>query len=126
MPRVRSSLRYRVIEGSPLSCHQGEVTLKQSGGRTELHWSIRFRPKIAGTGALLQKVLQARLRTMLDDHLKPVHRKLHGCLCFRTVYDTRRRLTALAIGRGFMESVSRTLPTAFSFRASERSGRQPR
>ena len=64
-------LRYRVIEGSPLTCHQGEVTLKQFGGATELHWSIRFRPKIAGTGALLQKVLQARLRKMLDDHLKP-------------------------------------------------------
>ena len=67
----QQSLRYRVIEGSPLSCHQGEITLKQSGGQTELHWSIRFRPKVAGTGALLQKVLQARLRTMLDDHLKP-------------------------------------------------------
>ena len=67
----QQSLRYRVIEGSPLTCHQGEITLKQSGGHTELHWSIRFRPKVAGTGALLQKVLQARLRTMLDDHLKP-------------------------------------------------------
>ena len=67
----QQGLRYRVIEGSPLSCHQGEITLKQSGGHTELHWSIRFRPKVAGTGALLQKVLQAKLRTMLDDHLKP-------------------------------------------------------
>ena len=64
-------LRYRVIEGSPLSCHQGEITLKQSGGQTELDWSIRFRPKVAGTGARLQKVLQVRLRTMLDEHLKP-------------------------------------------------------
>ena len=66
----QQNLRYRVIEGSPLTCHQGEITLKQSGGQTELHWSIRFRPKVAGTGALLQKVLQARLRTMLDEHLK--------------------------------------------------------
>ena len=55
----QESLRYRVIEGSPLTGHQGEITLKQSGGHTELHWSIRFRPKVAGTGALLQKVLQA-------------------------------------------------------------------
>jgi uncharacterized protein YndB with AHSA1/START domain/catechol 2,3-dioxygenase-like lactoylglutathione lyase family enzyme len=67
----QQNLRYRVIEGSPLSCHQGEITLKQSGGQTELHWSIRLRPKVAGIGALLQKVLQAKLRTMLDDHLKP-------------------------------------------------------
>jgi catechol 2,3-dioxygenase-like lactoylglutathione lyase family enzyme/uncharacterized protein YndB with AHSA1/START domain len=67
----QQTLRYRVIEGSPLTCHQGEITVKQSGGHTELDWSIRFRPKVAGTGALLQKVLQAKLRTMLDDHLKP-------------------------------------------------------
>ena len=67
----RKSLRYRVIEGSPLTSHQGEITLKQLGGKTELHCAIRFRPKVAGTGALLQKVLQAKLRTMLDDGLKP-------------------------------------------------------
>ncbi len=64
-------LRYRVIEGSPLTCHQGEITLKQTGDHTELVWSIRFRPKVAGTGTLLQIVLQARLHVMLDAHLKP-------------------------------------------------------
>ena len=69
--RSATSSRPRVIEGSTLSCHQGEITLTQSGGNTELHWSIRFRPKVTGTGALLQIVLHARLRTMLDDHLKP-------------------------------------------------------
>ena len=47
------------------------ITLKQSGGQTELDWSIRFRPKVAGTGGLLQKVLQSRLRTMLNARLKP-------------------------------------------------------
>jgi hypothetical protein len=36
-----------------------------------LRWSIRFRPKVAGTGALLQRVLQAKLRTMLSQHLRP-------------------------------------------------------
>jgi hypothetical protein len=65
------NLRYRVIEGSPLACHQGEIALKQSGELTELHWSIRFRPKVAGTGALLQRLLQRRLRSMLEEHLKP-------------------------------------------------------
>ena len=44
----QQNLRYRVIEGSPLTGHQGEITLKRSDGRTELHWSIRFRPKVAG------------------------------------------------------------------------------
>jgi uncharacterized protein YndB with AHSA1/START domain/catechol 2,3-dioxygenase-like lactoylglutathione lyase family enzyme len=65
------SLRYRVIHGLPLTCHQGEITLKQSGAQTELHWSIRFRPKVAGLGALLQRLLQLRLSTMLDECLKP-------------------------------------------------------
>ena len=67
----QQSVRYRVIEGSPLTCHQGNITLKRSDGHTELHWAIRFRPKVAGTGALVQRVLQAKLRTMLEDHLKP-------------------------------------------------------
>ena len=80
----QQSLRYRVIEGSPLTCHQGEITLKQSGAQTELHWSIRFRPKVTGTGALLQKVLQARLRTMLDEHLKPYIEKVTAAGVFTT------------------------------------------
>ncbi len=42
----RESLRYRVIEGSPLINHLGEITLMRSGGHTELDWSIRFRPKV--------------------------------------------------------------------------------
>ncbi len=80
----QEALRYRVIEGSPLSCHQGEVTLRQSGGQTELNWSIRFRPKVAGTGALLQKVLQARLRTMVDEHLMPYIEKSSAAGVFVT------------------------------------------
>ena len=77
-------LRYRVIEGSPLTCHQGEITLKQTGDHTELVWSIRFRPKVAGTGAVLQKVLQAKLRTMLDEHLKPYIEKNTAAGVFMT------------------------------------------
>lgn len=80
----KQQLRYRVIEGSPLRNHQGEITLKQCGGKTELHWSIRFRPKIAGTGALLQKVLEAKLRTMLDGHLKPYIEKSMAAGVFTT------------------------------------------
>ena len=78
----QQNLRYRVIEGSPLTCHQGEITLKQSGGQTELHWSIRFRPKVAGTGALLQKVLQAQVAHHAGRTPQALHRKLHGCWCF--------------------------------------------
>ena len=67
----QQSVRYRVIEGSPLASHQGEITVKECGRRTEVHWAIRFRPKLTGTGALLQQLLQARLTTMLEKHLKP-------------------------------------------------------
>ena len=65
------SLRYRVTHGSPLTCHQGEVTLKHVGDATKLHWAIRFRPKLAGTGGALRRVLQTRLNDMLDNQLKP-------------------------------------------------------
>lgn len=67
----QQSVRYRVIEGSPLASHQGEITLEGCSARTEVHGAIRFRPKLAGTGALLQQLLQARLTTMLEKHLKP-------------------------------------------------------
>ncbi|MGA8544771.1 MAG: SRPBCC family protein [Mycobacterium sp.] len=67
----QQSVRYRVIQGSPLANHQGEITLKQVGARTELHWAIRFRPKLPGTGALLQRLLQRQLSSMLEKHLKP-------------------------------------------------------
>ena len=65
------SLRYRVIKGSPFTSHQGEITLTESGELTELHWCIRFRPKVTGTGAILQPLLQRMLTTMMDEHLKP-------------------------------------------------------
>jgi catechol 2,3-dioxygenase-like lactoylglutathione lyase family enzyme/uncharacterized protein YndB with AHSA1/START domain len=47
-------LRYRVIAGSPFACHQGEIKLEPDDGRTRITWSVRFRPRIPGTGALLQ------------------------------------------------------------------------
>ena len=84
----QQQLRYRVIEGSPLRNHQGEITLKQSGAQTELYWSIRFRPKVAGTGALLQKAMQAKLRTMLDGHLKPYIEKSTTAGVFTTPDST--------------------------------------
>jgi catechol 2,3-dioxygenase-like lactoylglutathione lyase family enzyme len=62
--------RYRVIEGSPLVCHQGEVRLRDVGGETELAWTIRFRPRIPGTGGLLRTLLQRMLRDMLGQRLK--------------------------------------------------------
>ena len=43
--------RYRVTQGSPFVCHQGEIRLQPVGRAIELVWTIRFRPRIPGTGA---------------------------------------------------------------------------
>ena len=65
------SLRYRVIEGTPVTCHQGQIQLRDLGDATELTWSIRFRPKLPGTGALLRRVLGRVLGKILRQGLKP-------------------------------------------------------
>ena len=65
------SLRYRVIKGSPFVCHQGEIRLVKKGKATELNWTIRFRPRIPGTGWLLQRVLRNKLNDILVRQLKP-------------------------------------------------------
>ncbi|MBK5356582.1 SRPBCC family protein [Pseudomonas sp. TH41] len=66
------SLRYRVTEGSPFICHQGEILLRDLGQATELTWRIRFRPKLPGTGNLLRCLLQRMLGAMLLKRLKPL------------------------------------------------------
>ena len=69
-----SVYRYRVIKGSPFVCHQGEIRLSPHGEQTDLTWTIRFRPKLAGTGSLLaagfSRVLGQMLRTRLKPHIE--------------------------------------------------------
>jgi catechol 2,3-dioxygenase-like lactoylglutathione lyase family enzyme len=48
--------RYRVVAGSPFVCHQGEIQLEPVGAETRITWSVRFRPRVPGTGALLRTV----------------------------------------------------------------------
>jgi len=62
---------YRVVQGSPFVCHQGEIRLAPVGGATDLTWSIRFRPKIPGSGALWRRIMDAMLAGMLRKGLKP-------------------------------------------------------
>ncbi len=64
-------LRYRVTKGSPFICHQGEIALRRSSHGTELDWTIRFRPRIPGTGWLFQRVLTSKLAALLQSQLKP-------------------------------------------------------
>jgi len=68
---AQRQIRYRVIEGSPLHFHQGEITLKPQGEFTEVDWSIRFRSKLPFAGLLLRSLMQRLLNRMLHSGLKP-------------------------------------------------------
>jgi hypothetical protein len=59
-----------VIEGSPFVCHQGEIRLVPRGRDTEITWTIRFRPRIPGTGALFQSLLGRLLGDVLQKGLR--------------------------------------------------------
>jgi len=61
-PRV---LRYRLLDGAPIVCHQGRVELRPARGGTDVTWSIRYRPKIPGTAGLVRRAMQK----LLDDAL---------------------------------------------------------
>lgn len=72
-----TTYRYRVVKGSPFVCHQGEILLRADGDETELTWTIRFRPKVLGTGRLLRTALSAALgrvvRSGLKSHVEGIH-----------------------------------------------------
>lgn len=63
-------MRYRLIEGGPVTCHQGEIRINPTTDGAELEWTIRFRPKIPGAGRILQTVLGRMLRTMLEEEFR--------------------------------------------------------
>ena len=66
-----TTYRYRVTHGSPFVCHQGEISLRADGDETELTWTIRFRPRVVGSGRLLRIALSAALGRVLRSRLKP-------------------------------------------------------
>jgi uncharacterized protein YndB with AHSA1/START domain len=59
-------LEYRIVAGLPVRSYRGEVELAEAGGRTRLRWSVRFEPRIPGTGWILRRVLTGTLRAMLE------------------------------------------------------------
>src|SRR4030095_10528985 len=64
--------RYRVIKGSPLVCHQGEVRLVPTGNATEWSWRIGLLAKCPGTGSALRALINHMVRAMLQNRLKPL------------------------------------------------------
>ncbi len=65
------SFRYRIIKGSPLVCHQGELLIRPDGDGTAMTWKIRFRPRIPGTGRLIAAGLSLALKRMMATRLRP-------------------------------------------------------
>jgi len=63
-------MRYRVIAGSPFVCHQGEIRLEPEGAATKITWTVRFRPKMPGTGALLARLFNRLLGSAMRDGLR--------------------------------------------------------
>jgi uncharacterized protein YndB with AHSA1/START domain len=59
-------LEYALTAGLPVREYTGSVDLAPRGGGTELHWRVRFRPLVPGTGWLLRAALQRTLRGMVD------------------------------------------------------------
>lgn len=57
--------RYRILEGSPLHCYQGEVRLTPLGQNTRVDWTVRFRSRIPGLGGPLRLVLDNKLHSAL-------------------------------------------------------------
>jgi len=64
------SLRYRLMEGAPIVCHQGNVDLRPIPGGTELTWKIRYRPKIPGTAGIVRRAMEK----LLDEALPRLKR----------------------------------------------------
>jgi hypothetical protein len=51
-------LGYIVLRGFPVRDYRADVSLTPTDGGTTLTWSVRFNPKVAGTGAMMWVVLR--------------------------------------------------------------------
>lgn len=60
------SYEYTLVRGAPIRDHLGRVELVSRGDDTEVTWSVRFQPRIPGTGWLIGKLLGAALQRSLD------------------------------------------------------------
>lgn len=59
-------MAYRISAGVPVRDHHAEIVLEPDGAGTRVLWSVRFRPRVPGTGWLLRPLFEAALRGMLS------------------------------------------------------------
>lgn len=57
---------YTVLSGVPVKGHLGEVTLESEGVGTRITWSVRFEPRVLGTGGLLKRIIRRALDSILS------------------------------------------------------------
>jgi hypothetical protein len=55
-------LAYGLISGFPVSDYRADVVLTPADGGTNLTWSVRFNPRLPGTGAVMWVVLRLLIR----------------------------------------------------------------
>jgi uncharacterized protein YndB with AHSA1/START domain len=58
-------MAYRVTAGIPARDCCAELVLEPSNGATRVHWRVRFRPLLPGSGALLRWWIRPRLQSAL-------------------------------------------------------------
>jgi hypothetical protein len=66
------SFEFMFEDGSPFSCRRGKIRLTNVGAKTDLPWTVRFRPKLRGSGPLLRVMVDRMLRNALDRRMKPL------------------------------------------------------
>jgi uncharacterized protein YndB with AHSA1/START domain len=55
-------LAYRIVSGVPVEGYRADVTLTPDGDGTAIRWAATFRPKVPGTGWILEPFLASFLR----------------------------------------------------------------
>jgi hypothetical protein len=60
-------LAYRILSGFPVRDYRADVTLEPAGPGTRIEWAGSYRPKVPGTGRLLQMVLPRMMQRFADD-----------------------------------------------------------
>jgi len=68
-------VEYTITKGSPLKNHLGRMVFSESGGKTYLHYTIQFEPKVAIplSGLLVKTILEKIILSGLHKLAKKYH-----------------------------------------------------
>jgi len=62
-------MEYVVSKGSPIKNHKGRMEFSENGGKTKLHYTIYFEPKLpfALLGSVLKQAIEKPIRKSLEE-----------------------------------------------------------